>query len=289
MRIDIELLRIISAFGIVWLHSAMPLGREVSYGGLIFFVIIAAYFTTVSNRPNKPITRFKRLIIPCAIWSVLYGLLNLVGKGNICPENYRLFNCILSTPSTHLWYLPYIYLVTVLIEQSKAVFSKQRIGFFCSIVAIILMLAAPTWSVFTLASPWNLYLHALPAVLIGTFLGCYDSLEKNFRLFILSGIITSIVITVSTLPDGVGIPYLSGTLPSLVLLTSDVLKKYQLNIRPLSSLMYGVYLIHLALVLIFLSIGFNNYFLPFVAFGLSVLLIYAIKKILPKNIYQYLI
>lgn len=289
MRIDIELLRIISVFGIVWFHSAVPFGREASYGGLIFLIIIAAYFTTVSDRSNKPVDRFKRLIIPCLIWSVFYGLLNLIAKGQICPEDYGLLSCILSTPSTHLWYLPYIYFVSVLIEQGKKILSRQDMGTLCSVMATALLLFAPTWIAFTLASPWDLYLHALPAALSGVFLGCYNSMGKNFRLFILSGFITSITITVFTLPDAVGIPYLSGTLPGLLLLTSDVLKKYQPNIYPLSSLMYGVYLIHFAFILIFLSLGLDNYFLPFVAFGLSVLVIYAIKKILPENIYKYLL
>lgn len=36
MRIDIELLRIISAIGIVWFHSGNATGREITYSGLVF-------------------------------------------------------------------------------------------------------------------------------------------------------------------------------------------------------------------------------------------------------------
>ncbi len=50
---------------------------------------------------------------------------------------------------------------------------------FIGIMAIALMLSAPTWRGFTLIPPLDLDLHALPAVLIGIYLGCYKSVGQR--------------------------------------------------------------------------------------------------------------
>ncbi len=289
MRNDVELLRIISAFGIVWFHSGSLPGREIAYGGLIFFIIISSYFANISKRQNKPLERIKRLIVPCVIWTIPYSLLNFVRLGQICPENYSFVSCIFSTPSPHLWYLPYMCIVLILIDRAKLIFSQSTLGLFSGTMAVILMMLAPKWREFSYIDPFDLYAHALPAVLIGIYLGCYFSIEIKSRLFILLGLIFSILLMVYTAQENVGIPYLFGMLPSLLLLRSDVLAKYKLNIYSISSLMLGVYLVHFALILILLSFGISNYLLPFIVFPLSVLIIFSIKRLLPKKIYQHVI
>ena len=288
MRNDLELLRIISAFGIVWFHSGNNLGREVSYSGLMFFAIVSAYLAVISQRSQPAKKRFARLMIPCLIWSVLYGLLNYLGRGNICWESYRLFSCVLATPSTHLWYLPYMCALLILIEQLKQIFSQQHIGFVAGFIGILLMLLAPYWRMIELIPPLDSYLRVLPAVLAGIFLGCYYQMKAKLRIVTLLGLVFSIVLMSFVLPNGVGIPYLLGILPSLVVLKSDLLKEDRFNIYRLSSLMFGVYLIHFFFMLIFWKIGFDNYSLSLVVFLLSVISIYILQKILPKRIYKYI-
>ena len=288
MRNDIELFRIISAFGIVWFHSGNNLGREVSYGGLIFFAIISVYLAVVSQRPQPAEKRFTRLMIPCLIWSVLYGLFNYLGRGNVCWENYQLISCILATPSTHLWYLPYMCAILIFIEQLKQVFSHQNMGFVAGFAGILLMLLAPYWRTIELIPPLDSYLRVLPAIAIGIFLGCYYQIKAKLRRLNLWGLLFSIVLMSLVLPNDVGISYLFGILPSLVVLKSDLLAKYRFNVYRLSSLMFGVYLIHLFFMLIFWKIGFNNNSLSLIVFMLSVISIYVLQKILPKRIYRFI-
>ena len=289
MRIDIELLRIVSAVGIVWFHSNNSTGREVAYGGLVFFVIISTYFATVSRSTNKFKSRFKRLIIPYIIWSLLYAVLNFVGTGQICPHRQNLVSCILGTPSTHLWYLPYMFGVLFILDKIKSASSKSKMGTVSGILAIALILLAPLWRSQTYLSPFELYLHALPAVLYGVFLGCYDRINQKLRLFILSVISASVLVMIYVLPQGIGIPYLCGFLPSLLLIREDVLQKTKIDIYPISSLMYGVYLLHFAFFLVFWSLGINYYWLPVAVFLLSLFSVFAIKKMLPAKIHKYLI
>lgn len=68
MKSEIELFRIFSALGIVWFHSGVGIGRDVAYGGLIFFVIVAAYFATVSTRSHSLVERVERLMVPYFLW-----------------------------------------------------------------------------------------------------------------------------------------------------------------------------------------------------------------------------
>ncbi|GAB4552098.1 MAG: hypothetical protein Tsb0014_46070 [Pleurocapsa sp.] len=287
MRIDIELLRIISALGIVWFHSGNLSGREIAYGGLIFFVIISSYLATISRRKHSSLNRFQRLIIPGIIWSILYGLLNLLAVGKICPQSNNFISSILSTPSTHLWYLPYMYIVLITLDRIKMMFSKTFIGLVSGTVAIALLLLSPIWRTIELMSPFELYTHAFPAVLIGIYLGCHEHIAAKLRLSILSGIIVSILLMVFISVEGMGIPYFFGFTPCLLLLRSDIFQGYKLDITPISSLTFGVYLIHWLFLLILWKLGFTGYILPIIVFPLSLLCIFTLKKILPKHLFQY--
>lgn len=305
MRIDIELFRIISAFGIVYFHSGNLYGREVAYGGLIFFVIVSSYFATKSLRQKKPLDRFKRLIVPCILWSIIYGFLNFVLKGKIFLTDCYLAGCILSTPSIHLWYLPYIYLVLIAIDWIKTAFSKDSIGSFSGVIAAILLLSASIWRTFEYPVPFGQYLHALPGVFIGIYLGYYFSIKVRHRKFILLLIIASILLTVCLTIKGVGIPYLLGLLPSLLLLKQDLftkserprlgntrltLTKNTIKIIPsIASLMFGVYLVHSIFIVILRYLGMNDYSLPLVAFILSLAFVFIVREKLPQKIHRYLV
>lgn len=251
-------------------------------------MIISTYFATISRSLNKPSQRFKRLIIPCLIWSSFYGLLNFVATGRVYFKGYQLASCILATPSTHLWYLPYMFLVLIALDKIKTLLSRERLGIIAGIIAIALMLLAPSWRAHTYSHPLDLYIHALPAVLSGVFLASYYQISTKLRLFILSAIILVILIMDFVLPLGIGIPYSFGFLPSLLLLRSDILAKKSSNVVTIASLMYGVYLIHFAFFLVFWSLEIKYYWLPILVFLLSVTSIWIIKKVLPKNLHQYL-
>lgn len=56
VRQDIEILRVLSAFGIVWFHSGAP-GRAFAYSGLVIFIILSVYLSQHGNQHIS--TRFR--------------------------------------------------------------------------------------------------------------------------------------------------------------------------------------------------------------------------------------
>lgn len=290
MRIDIELLRIISAFGIVYFHSGNLSGKEFAYAGLVFFVIISAYFAICSPRSKKPLARLKRLMIPCIIWSIVYGLFNLILKGKIFPMDCSLAECLLSTPALHFWYLPYMCCILIAIDRLKNMFAKEAIGKFSGIMACLLFLSAPIWRTIEYSEPWGQYMHALPGVFIGLFLGCYFQLAVKERRLILGSIIMAILLMIYWKISGIGIPYLFGLLPSLLLLKSDLFSQNTIEHLPSISLsMFGVYLVHGLFIIVLSYFGFNSYILPILAFSASLIFVLMLNKNLPQNIRKYLI
>lgn len=77
-RQDIEIIRIICAFGIVWFHTS-EIGKDIAYSALSIFIIISMYFSSKTTLKNITIlNRAKRLLIPWMFWFLFYGVINIV-------------------------------------------------------------------------------------------------------------------------------------------------------------------------------------------------------------------
>jgi len=194
MKLEIEIFRILSAFGIVWFHSGVDIGREIAYGALIFFVIVSIYFATISKRNHSISERIKRLLVPYLFWSLFYGAILLLTEGYLFPKDYNLFSKIFASPSIHLWFLPFIFISLIVIDYFKSALSKEWVVTTIGSVAIFSILLAPIWREFDYLIPLGQYAHAFPAVLIGIFFG----LMKKTRISIIlaAGILVSIIIMV---------------------------------------------------------------------------------------------
>ena len=112
IRQDIELLRVLSALGIVWFHSETK-GSNFGHSGLIFFLILSVFLG--GGQQNSSIQkRAKRLLVPWLIWFAYYGAINLVLQKSVIPLNNGLIAGVLSGPRIHLWYLPFIFFVLII-------------------------------------------------------------------------------------------------------------------------------------------------------------------------------
>ncbi|MCI5135333.1 MAG: hypothetical protein D3920_09740 [Candidatus Electrothrix sp. AW2] len=130
IRYDIELFRVISSFGIVWLHSKMNFGGEIAYSGLIYFVVVSSYLSFSSVREKYIANRAKRLLIPFFSWYVIYAVIRIIKGENIFPENYTIYSIILASPSVHLWYLPFVFLFSVSIYHAKKKINARQLGLY---------------------------------------------------------------------------------------------------------------------------------------------------------------
>jgi fucose 4-O-acetylase-like acetyltransferase len=284
MRYDIELIRIISAFGIVWYHSHVNFGRDVAYAGLICFLVISAFFATSSKHHHTISERFNRLIIPYISWSVLYALSGLIFNGRIFPANYTAVNMLLASPSVHLWYLPYIFFAIVSIDFLNKHVRRRFYGTGAGILAVIMIISAPYWRTYTFTPPWGQYLHASPALFIGIFLGSYFEIDKVVRMFVLTAIALSIAFTVNVGLEGFSITYAVGFVACLILLSGKSVIPENKIIRILAATTLGVYLLHVEVLFVLSHFIGKSYVLPTLSFLLTTSIVLLGIRFLPAKI-----
>lgn len=287
MRLDVEVIRILSSLGIIWFHSGLLLGKEISYSGLICFVILSSYFAMSSIRIHYFSDRILRLILPCIIWSIFYAVFKTVRGVNIFPENIGILSSILATPAIHLWYLPFVFFTLILIDNAKTKFSRREIGIVSAISAILLILFSPFWREKSYGIPWDQYIHALPAVLIGVFFSTFSQIKAGFKFVLLIALIISILFCVLIGVQGVGLSYFVGSIVCLVLLKGGANKVNGGPVEILSAATFGVYLIHPFFIFLLRHFGVEGFLLPVLSAVLSFVFVIVARLSLPAFITKY--
>lgn len=286
MRTDVEFLRIISTLGIVWFHSGLNVGRDIAYSGLVVFLIFTSYFAVRSNKEYSALSRASRFLIPCVLWSILFASLNLVIGKAIFPEHFNVFSKILSTPSIHLWYLPFAFFCVLALDKIKN-YNHKMVAVVAALFFTILIASAPIWRQWTYISPLGQYMHALPAVFIGITFSLYGQLESTIKRVVCILILLALFTIIYFNLPGIGETYTVGVLASLILLRKDSFLSKNKIIIQLSKLTFGVYLIHPLFLFVLRHFGISSVMLPMFAFSLSMLSIFIMFKVLPKSISQH--
>jgi peptidoglycan/LPS O-acetylase OafA/YrhL len=114
-RPAIDLMRFLSAFGIVWAHMLAP-GAQFGYVALALFVILSAHLAVRSSRRRGPgywRGRVRRILGLWLVWSALYLALDALRL----HDATRLVHAkdpasLLIGPAIHLWFLPFLCLAT---------------------------------------------------------------------------------------------------------------------------------------------------------------------------------
>ena len=288
-RFDLELIRVVSAFGIVWFHSGISYARDVAYSGLICFIVLSAYFASISNRKHKISKRVSRLLIPYLIWSAIYGLFNLIRGVNIFPENYSFINALLASTSIHLWYLPFIFFCILAVDVTKRYYPQNLIGLFSGITALLLIVTASVWRSLNYMPPWGQYIHALPAFLVGVFWGCFGEIRPVFRNVLLFCIYIVLTIMLAKDLSGFSITYLVGLIPCLLLLKKESAIKKSRMIGTLSNASFGVYLVHILPLFLVQHFGITGCMLPSISFIISIVGVIMARKFIPNIIVRYVL
>ena len=270
IRQDIEILRVLSAFGIVWFHSGAP-GREVAYSGLVVFLVLSVY---LSQKGYQNISRARRLLAPWSIWFLVYGLIRLLTQKPIVPLDNGVIAGVLSGPSSHLWYLPFIFVLLVIIDSVRMKLSPSSLAWTGYAFATVALFSWGRLSVPSSPSgyPWMQHGHAMTGISIGIFMMNYNALPQWLAPYLTLTLLIASASAISI--KGYGIPYTVGiSLSALVLLSQE--REIKLNVRPLSKCTLGIYLIH---PLILMILGKYTLATPaekaIVAFGGSLFLIH---------------
>lgn len=283
-RQDIELLRIFSAFGIVFFHAK---GNDVAYASLIIFAILSMFLAGVEK---KEVTvdlvkkRLGRLIVPWITWFVVYGVFNLVRQKEFFPVNNGIVSGILSGSSIHLWYMPFIFFCILVYDVIKNNFSSRLISYVSPIFAASILFLTPFWrdASIELGAPLAQYSHALAAVFIGIYFSYFHVHSKYFSIFILVLIIIS---SIASFPfEGVGVTYFVAILCSLLLISKFGEKFQRIDFSPLSQCMLGVYFVHIIIIgLVGKLLPGAGLLMPFLVFLISTIVVYIAMRLFPKT------
>ncbi|MCU6497414.1 acyltransferase [Rugamonas sp. A1-17] len=287
-RQEIELLRILSAFGIVWYHTA-TVGRDIAYSGLIAFLIISMYFSARAGGSSKTMQeRARTLLVPWLIWFVFYGFLNVVSNRPYLALDHGIIAGFLAGTSIHLWYLPFIFLAIVFFDRIKEHIDEQTLSYVCIFLAAAILVLNRFWRDQSLAFnyPYAQYAHALDGVLMGVFFANCSALPRALRTAFISIVLAACFIFALPVP-GVGIPYLIGITVAAIILLPKWDLEFDFDIKWISECTLGIYLSHIFWLKVIKKVAnINDLVLPFLVFAISALTVWAFKKTAP-NLAKY--
>jgi hypothetical protein len=226
---NIEIVRIIAAFGIVLFHSRAT-GSDLGYSGLVAFTILSTFFAGTGTAKLA-----KRVLVPWVFWSVFYAGWRFAADGSMFHAGLTPLESILF--GTHLWFLPFIFVINAALGQIKS----RHLPLICAIAGSALLAATPWWRDFQLQfnPPVVQYLHALPAALIGVALRTKASLAISCA---------GVAVCLAWQIPGVSLPYALG---GLIVIVALLVPKVQFNVESVSACMFGVYLVHIAALGVF--------------------------------------
>ena len=281
-RADIELLRVLSTFGIVWFHSGAQ-GQEFAYSGLIVFLIVSMYLGGKSGAGDMPTVRRRaeRLIVPWLVWFVFYSGLNVFRSLPVFAAEHGLIAGVLAGPSIHLWYMPFIFICLLTLDVVKGHVSQSAISIGSGVLALLVIAATPLWRSpsMELISPLPQWAHASAAIFIGVFVLYLDKISRVGSSLLILAMLACVIYMIPY--SGIGIPYLIGLVAVLVV-ASRLLEVLSVDVSFVSECTLGVYFVHVFVLLVFFKFGlFQGAFLPVAVFVIATLAVMALRKLLP--------
>jgi peptidoglycan/LPS O-acetylase OafA/YrhL len=188
----VDAARAVALLGVVVIHSVesarlAPLGA-VGLFSVPFYAFLAMYFQAAAFRrePGRPLhthvlARLRRLYVPFLAWSVVYLIVRdvkhlvLSGQPAVRPEPYQLW----VGTAHHLWFLPFLTVVTVLTSVVGAACARWAAVRWAVVVlgtvggAALAVVPRPDWLNYVHGGEGYLFLQgwrALPAVVLGVAL-----------------------------------------------------------------------------------------------------------------------
>lgn len=252
---NFEMLRILAAFGVVAFHAGVD-PVNLYYAGLVVFLALSPMFEMGANfhRRRSAGELAKTFLLPFAFWFPVYGLVNVAKHKPFLPDYTPLG--VLTGTSIHLWFLPFMFLVLLGLNQMKHDRLRWQLSITAMLATLLLVVTSPVWghqSAFVRA-PLGQWLHALVAVLIGAGLGLSKGSVPMRLLVIGVGAISLTVLWDQADPLYSPLAYTVGLLALLVALATPARWTRNRDVGRISSCMMGVYLMHPIALTVFGSV-----------------------------------
>jgi peptidoglycan/LPS O-acetylase OafA/YrhL len=288
-RPDIEALRLVSAFGIVWFHAGAS-GIALAYSGLVAFLVLSVALGGRSGRPDAATLqrRALRLLRPWLLWFGLYAAFNALRGLTVLPLDHGWPAGVLAGPSIHLWYLPFVFTVLVALDLLRAHIALPTLAAAAFVLALMVMAAAPLWRPMTLTLPYPAlqWADALAPVLVGVFaLGAQGACWPRRTVLLMAGLL---VLTAAGLAafDWLGTPYAVGVAASLLVLLRPPGggRPWPVDLSPLTDCSFGIYLSHSLVFALLLAHGpeLSEDALPVAIFAAALAGTWALRRWLPR-------
>jgi surface polysaccharide O-acyltransferase-like enzyme len=257
--VNIDRLRILAAFGVVWFHTEGAPYRLIGYAGLPIFLL--AFFSLIVRNARAGDTacflkrRCNRLILPWLFWSVVYGLCKFAKA--ICTMDmdalrgvYSVENLLAGT-HIHLWYLPYAFLLGFLIHEVNRRTSRVNntvVVLAATAIGMFLLAARPSGIFASYVRPplpqWSFGLAAVSlGFAIGRCLviGSHDA-RKLLLLAVALPTLLACIILIWAGSASPAVPY--GLAMALVCIAYVWPVRSDVFVAAVAPLTFGIYLIH---------------------------------------------
>ncbi len=288
-RPDIELLRLLSAFGIVWFHAGSS-GIALAYSGLVVFLVLSVALGGRTGRPDGATVqrRAVRLLQPWLLWFGLYAAFNALRGLPVLPQDPGWAAAVLAGPSIHLWYLPFVFGVLLVLDLLRAHIALRTLSAAAFVLALVLMATVPWWRTVSLGLPYPLlqWADALAPVLVGVFaLGARAGCWSRRTVRAMAGVLVLAAAGLTAF-EWVGTPYAVGLAASLLVLLREpaAAPAWALKTAPLTDCAFGIYLSHSLVFALLLTHapGWSEDALPVAIFTVALAATWALRRGLPR-------
>ena len=275
---NIEWLRILAIYGIVWFHTDNLPGRSIGYAGLPIFLLL---FYALSSRKPKPESfvvfakkKASRLLKPWIFWIVVYTVCILIKRTLDGSSHSKIFSgyIFLAGPKIHLWYMPFAFLSGLLVnllQRFTQKISPKALVFFGALIGGVLLLFCSMLmtSITIMPIKWNTpipqWIFALPAIPLGfsigrAYSGFHSQDKKRPLLYLWIVLVVEAVCLIMFCFN-----YIQMIIPysiAILLVCVAFLSKSQCGktLLKFSSLAFGIYLIHPLIASLLDVIGLNS-------------------------------
>lgn len=287
-RIDIEFIRVLACLGIVYFHAGVLSGinNAIAYSGLVVFVLISVFYSGKHQKTDQVVSLAKKIMVPYFIWSVIYFSLYYVSGKSI--SEIVGWKTIISGTSIHLWYLPFIFLVLVIVGRIKNFIPLKVLSGMSGVLFTVWLYFSPAWRANVDVVPFAQYMHALGGVFLALSVA---SLARWISYGSLCAGILMCIYLFQFGDYGISVVYcISAVVAFLLTIKPTSITKTEKLVTLLSSLTFSIYLVHpfgLA-IMSKLNLG-GNIVTPALVFAFSGAGIWILRKVIPVKYSKWLL